>query len=169
MIDIEKRRQLGFIVIGIDPGPEKSAYVVWDGKEIISKDIISNDEILHIIVSKFYAPPGTLYAVEGVQSFGKVVGGDIFKTCIMIGRILEAAKISIRTEADYLVYRPAIKGWLCGTVRAKDKDIRQALIDMLGKEVTKGVSSHIWSALAVAVYYYQSFTSAANLKKREIS
>jgi hypothetical protein len=57
-----------------------------------------------------------------------------------------------------LVFRRDVKLHLCGSARAKDPNIRQALLDRFGPVGTKkapgplyGVKSHIWSALAVAV------------------
>ena len=57
------------------------------------------------------------------------------------------------------LFRKDIKIHLCGTMKAKDANIRQALIDKHGKVGTAknkgplyGISSHLWSALAVADY-----------------
>jgi hypothetical protein len=57
-----------------------------------------------------------------------------------------------------LVYRKDVKLLLCGSPRAKDANIRQALLDLLGPQGTKakpgptyGVKSHAWAALGVAV------------------
>ena len=62
-----------------------------------------------------------------------------------------------------MIKRQTTKAVLCGTARAKDPNVHQALIDMYGGSMkaakgTKkapgplyGVKSHIWSALAVAV------------------
>ena len=33
-------------ILAIDPGPEKSAFVIWDGRVVISKGKIKNDELL---------------------------------------------------------------------------------------------------------------------------
>jgi hypothetical protein len=55
---------------------------------------------------------------------------------------------------------------LCLTMRSKDKDIRQALLTMVGPQGTKdnqgptyGLKSHTWSALAVAVYAQNKLTT----------
>jgi hypothetical protein len=58
-----------------------------------------------------------------------------------------------------LVFRRDVKLHLCDSPRAKDGNVRQALLDRLGPQGTKkapgptyGVKSHEWAALAVAVY-----------------
>jgi hypothetical protein len=58
-----------------------------------------------------------------------------------------------------LVYRRDVKLHLCHSPRAKDANVRQALIDRLGPQGTKknpgptyGMKSHLWAALAVGVY-----------------
>lgn len=63
--------------------------------------------------------------------------------------------------------RRAVKLHLCGSMRAKDGNIRQALVDRFGGQAqavgTKkapgplfGLSSHRWSALAVAVTWWDT-------------
>jgi len=74
---------------------------------------------------------------------------------VEIGRFAEVSRGSAS-----LVFRRDVKMHLCGSARAKDANIRQALLDRLGPVGTKkapgplyGVKSHIWAALAVAVTY----------------
>jgi len=98
-----------------------------------------------------------------IASYGMAVGREVFETCLWIGRFMECAR---DPEAVNLVYRRDVKLHLCGTSKAKDANIRQALLDMFprtggGKTPqvgTKGqpgplfgVSSHAWAALGVAV------------------
>jgi hypothetical protein len=80
------------------------------------------------------------------------VGREVFETCVWIGRFVE--RLGIVT----LVYRKDVKLTICGSPRAKDANVRAALIDRLGQVGTKnnpgplyGMKSHLWSALAVAV------------------
>jgi hypothetical protein len=62
-----------------------------------------------------------------------------------------------------LVFRKDVKMHLCNSMRAKDANIRTALIDKLGAPGTKkmqgptyGVTSHAWAALAVAVTAHET-------------
>jgi hypothetical protein len=89
-----------------------------------------------------------------IASYGMAVGKEVFETCVWIGRFVEVARVEPR-----LVYRRDAKLHLCHSPRAKDANVRQALIDRLGPQGTKknpgptyGMRSHLWAALAVAVY-----------------
>lgn len=143
----------------IDPGTEKSAFIVWDGEQIDGmgeeENSILRDRLLHDIFDV------DLIAIEMVASFGMPVGKEVFETVLWIGRFLQAAECSgYKTK---LVYRKDVKIHLCGTMRAKDGNIRQALMDKHGTPGTVkakgklyGVSKHLWSALAIADYVLTS-------------
>ena len=130
-------------IFAIDPGSEKSAFVLYDShdKVILEKGIEENEDIMELVVSYDY----NILAIEMIASYGMPVGKEVFQTCVWIGRFDP-------NQQAQLVYRKDVKMHLCGSMRAKDANIRQALIDKLGKEATKGVKRDEWSALAVAVY-----------------
>lgn len=155
----------GTRVLAIDPGPTQSAWVVWDGEHIQAFRIEPNDDLLPRIRNWDFSVEHV--AVEGIQSFGMSVGAEVFQTCYMVGRLLEAAHV----EAS-LVYRKDVKLHLCGNCRAKDPNIRQAIVDRfggkekaVGRKATPGplygVSSHAWSALAVALTWHDSHATPA--------
>jgi len=82
----------------------------------------------------------------------------VFQTCVEIGRFREAAARHTGDENIQFVFRKDVKMHLCQSMRAKDGNIRQALLDRFGPVGTKktpgplfGVKSHVWAALAVAV------------------
>jgi Holliday junction resolvasome RuvABC endonuclease subunit len=139
-------------ILAIDPGPVESAYVIFDvtRKEIISKEIIPNYNLL----SRLSEADFDRIAIEMVASYGMPVGKDIFETCVWIGRFIQTS--AFEGFPVHLIYRKDVKMALCGNLRAKDANIRQALLDMLGKEKTKGVHKDMWSALAVAMTYIQT-------------
>jgi hypothetical protein len=100
---------------------------------------------------------GALVAVEMVASYGMPVGREVFETVLFTGRLVERA--DAWRHPTQLVYRKDVKLYLCQSARAKDANIKQALIDLLGPVGTKaqpgplyGVKGHTWSALAVAAY-----------------
>jgi hypothetical protein len=140
------------MILAIDSGTTQSAFVQFDESKnlIVDHGILPNPEMRQILIGREY----DLVALEMIASYGMPVGASTFETCLWIGRFIELA----RTESR-LVYRKDIKMHLCGSMRAKDGNVRQALIDLLGEQGTKkdkgptyGISSHSWAALAVAVY-----------------
>ncbi len=135
-------------LLAIDPGNEQSAIVAMNGREIISGNIHKNDELLTLLsdFDKHHL------AIEMIASYGMPVGKTVFETCVWIGRFIEGDK---NKDSFSLVYRKDIKMHLCGTMRAKDAHIRQALIDRHGK--VKGFKKDIWSALALATYWTDNF------------
>jgi len=140
-------------VYAIDPGPEKSAWVYIDGESdpavVMDFGWQPNCEI-----AMWSSTP---VAIEMIESYGMAVGADVFQTCIEIGRFVQRFG---GEKWVTLIGRKAIKLNLCGSSRAKDANIRQAIIDRYGgpAAIRKGgplykVSSHIWAALAVGLTY----------------
>lgn len=145
-------------IFAIDPGNTKSAYVVYDSdKKILNKGILENEAFKDFLEGS----NNRQFAIEMVACYGMPVGAEVFDTVLWIGRFIET--IVRGGGVVDLVFRRDIKLHLCGTVRAKDGNIRQALIDKLGPVGTKkspgplhGVSSHTWAALAVAVFHTEN-------------
>lgn len=154
-------------VIGIDPGPEQSAYVEFDGRRVWRHGIAPNKEV-HGMISFFGQSP---IFIEMIASYGMAVGASVFNTCTAIGW-MEAVADWCGISAQR-VFRKDVKLHLCNSPRAKDANVRQALLDRLGPQGTKkapgptyGVRSHEWAALAVAVYGWDmTFGRASGLSK----
>jgi len=88
------------------------------------------------------------------------VGREVFDTCVWIGRFYAATLPKERAT----LFRRDEKIFLCGSMKAKDANIRQALIDLWGGKEKAignkkeqgplyGLHADEWSALAVAVTY----------------
>lgn len=152
-------------VLAIDPGTTESAWLLYNaslGRPEL-KAIESNRDVLALLREPKWSGVNERLAIEMVAHYGTGMpaGREVFETCLWIGRYLEAWAAHHLEGA--LVYRKDIKLLLCGNSRAKDPHVRQALIDKLGAPGTKkapgrtyGVSSHLWSALAVAVTYAET-------------
>lgn len=137
-------------ILAIDPGTTHSAFVQYRGGEILDHGWIPNAEMRQVLIGREY----DRCAIEMIASYGMAVGSSTFMTCLWIGRFTEVARVE-----PVLCYRKDIKLFLCGTMRAKDGNIRQALLDLVGPQGTKakpgttyGIKSHSWAALAVAVF-----------------
>lgn len=142
------------MITAIDPGTDESAMIEWDGVKIHRREIMPNADLLTFV--RHLAVDDVL-AVEMIACYGMPVGKEVFETCLLIGRLQEIW--SQRVSTFRKIYRRDVKVHLCNSAKAKDGNIRQALLDRLGPVGVKanqgpcyGISSHLWSALAIAVY-----------------
>ena len=141
-------------ILAIDPGTEESGWCLLQGGSVLESGVIPNHELLAIVACWNRYSEDQL-AIEMIASYGMAVGREVFETCVWVGRFVQ---IWHQPEAVRLVYRREVKLHLCGNAKAKDANIRQALLDLLGPQGTKsapgptyGVKSHAWAALGVAV------------------
>lgn len=151
-------------ILSIDPGTTESAFVIMgdDCKpERFGK--ISNEELLSNIYKEMNIG---LCVIEKIECYGAKVGYEVFDTCVWAGRFHEAA-INVNIPVEYVTRRDE-KMTLCGTMRANDKAIRAALIEIFaehdfvngkGKADNKdwfyGFKADIWAAFAVGYTYRQ--------------
>ena len=165
-------------VLAIDPGNEFSAYVVYRDSDPVNFGKVANQWLMSRIIERVsLQAPGEI-AIEMIASYGMPVGREIFETCVWIGRFLQAWGWD---RPFSFVYRRDVKLHLCGSSRAKDGNVRAALLDRYGGKATAvgnkkspgplyGVSADVWSALAVAVTYSDTqsqscATTQANAKQ----
>lgn len=149
-------------IIAIDPGTHRSAWIEYtpETHHIGEFGIYDNcDLVANFAFCRWHRH---VLAIEMIASYGMPVGQEVFETCVWIGRFMEAF------GSGEFVYRKDVKLHLCQSPRAKDANVRQAIIDLFpatggGKTPqigTKkqpgplyGMSSHVWSALGVALTY----------------
>ena len=147
------------IVVGVDPGTYQSAFVVWDGRRVTRKGIVPNAELRVWLQSCRDMVPW-VFVFEQVESFGMAVGKEVFDTVLETGRFFQIVE-----HAAELMPRKVVKRHLCYTTRANNSNIRAAILDRFGgKEAAQGlkktpgplygVRSHEWSALAIALTWY---------------
>jgi len=147
------------MILAIDPGNEKSAYALL-GIDLKPAEfgILENEELLIRIPALSHKAEH--FAIEMVASYGMAVGKTVFDTVFWIGRFWETAADNFMADKMKMVYRMEEKMALCHNSRAKDGNIRQALIDRFGVVGVKaspgwfyGVSKDVWAAIAVGVTY----------------
>lgn len=128
------------MILAIDPGTTRSAYVVYDPSQhvLLAHARMPNDRLLGGLRGELrsnsdwatlFKRPITL-VVEMVACYGMAVGKDIFETVFWTGRFIEAWER--RGFSTDRIKRPDVKLHLCGTARAKDPHVRQACIDRFG-------------------------------------
>ena len=159
------------VICGIDPGPDESAYVLWDteSQRILGKENVPNTQMLQMLSSTVPLSFANLWpdgvqpqylAIERVRGFGIMASDALFDTCENVGRF-EHAFGAKRTS---LIPRKGIATHICQNSGAThDKFIREALITRFGGEARAigskktgygplhGITGHLWAALATAL------------------
>lgn len=151
-------------LIAIDPGPTHSALVEMDGDRIAEHLYAPNEEVRMWLLRKGpnrspVDDPAPHLVVEKVASYGMPVGEEVFATVHWGGRFTEA----YGHQRTHHLERLRVKLALCRDSRAKDANIRQALIDRyggtaaIGRKATPGplygISGDLWAALALAIAF----------------
>lgn len=146
-------------ILAIDPGNEFSAFVEMDSayKPIRFAKLL-NEKMRSVVAEA--AEDSVVIEMIGHYGSGMPAGTTVFDTCIWIGRFTEIAG-----DVTY-IKRKTIAAEICGNVKAKDSNVRQALIDRFapgvsnyGKGTKKnpgwfyGFSADVWQAYAVGVAY----------------
>lgn len=143
----------------IDPGTAQSALVVFDGSAVIEHWLAPNHTILAQLRR---SQSDDVLVLEQMAGMGMAVGQEVFETCVWTGRFWEAWP-GIHVDR---IKRLPIKLHLCGTARAKDANVRQALLDRFGGKAQAigskarqgplyGLHGDEWAALALAVTWWE--------------
>jgi hypothetical protein len=157
-------------ILAIDPGPVQSAWLVLADGVPAAFGIDDNDALRLSLIET--SGDGynrhDAYVIEEVESFGMAVGREVFRTVWWAGRFAEII------GGDDVVQMPRrrVKLAICHDSRAKDANIRTALIDRFGgPEVARGtkaspgplygISKDVWSALAIACTYHDEISERA--------
>ena len=150
-------------ILAIDPGNTESGYALINHGSCYPLDVgkINNTDLRARLKNGSLLVGVDQISIEMIASYGMAVGKEVFETCVWIGRFIEVAQ----TSDVELVYRKDIKLHHCGTTKAKDSNISQALVDRFASGVGNhgkgskaapgwfhGFKADIWAAYALAVY-----------------
>lgn len=145
------------IILGCDPGTTMSSFVAYDGRQVVHSIELPNADALGYLANsvRFHCDVDA-FAIEQIEAMGMAVGREVFETVWWSGRFVQASPFPF-----HRITRRAVKMHLCGTMRAKDANIRAALMDRFGgagavgtkkaQGPLYGIAAHKWSALAVAL------------------
>lgn len=156
------------MILAIDPGSDRSAWVVLDGYDIVDHGLEPNEELLERL-RRSYA--STAVVIEWTAPRGMPASAQLFETLWWAGRFAEAARPSTVERVNRL----DVKRHLCGRTAARDSNVIAALIDRYGGIGGKaaavgtkaspgplyGVKRDIWQALAVGLTYLETKGEAA--------
>jgi hypothetical protein len=149
-------------IYALDPGPTRSHLVeLHENGHPIEARSLDNGSMLQLLS----LPAGNAYLViEQIEGNGMPVGAEVFETCFWSGRFAEAWGAHGRWTR---LGRRTVKLSMCGSARANDATIRQALIDRYGPGKSSavgtkanpgplyGIRADLWQALALAIAFQE--------------
>ncbi len=169
------------VILGIDPGPEESGYVIWDGTRILEFGNADNTKLALALSDTTYPfpPEGKRFfvnepeecAIEQIRGFGVMASDKLFDTCMWTGRFMQA----FGQHRTHWLPRKKVAAHICGVGGiSKDQFVREAILSRFGgKDVAVGkkanpgplygISGHLWAALAVAITFYDQNATASAL------
>lgn len=160
-------------ILAIDPGNEESAFCFiekWTYRPVYFAKMKNREAVLAIknFINEHLHLCSYEAAVEMVASYGMAVGKSVFDTCVWIGRfsqILEDMNFNVIN-----IYRKDEKMNICGQMKAKDSNIRVALVDRFAKHDLKtgkgtknnpdwfyGFAKDVWASYAVGITYLDTY------------
>lgn len=153
-------------IYAIDPGQTHSGVVILnDGSIDAAYPSVDNWLIMREL--ELHPGDGTVLAIETMQATYCQVAQSVIDTLIWIGEF----KHAWRPRQAVLISRQRVKQLIGCSVKASDSGVRMALIERLGQPGTKrkpgptyGVTSHAWSALAVAVAAQESVQPGSQVR-----
>ena len=152
-------------LIAIDPGTVKSGVCVFDGNKVTDAYVVENEILVRqLALANRCMESQPTVVIEMIASYGMAVGKETFETCVWIGRFIQVC------DDAHRMFRKEVKIHLCGTTRAKDTNIWQAIVDRfggkesaVGKKKTPGplygVTSHSRAALALGLCWIDGVRS----------
>lgn len=145
-------------VLAIDPGNEQSAWMILEGYRPIESRIDPNEYFQTEVLPHIHAD---VMAIEYMRARGMPTANEELDTQFQAGRF-----VGIWNGDWSPIHRMDVKMHICGTARARDSNIRQALIDRYGGKDTAvgkkknpgplyGIKKDLWSALAIGITFIE--------------
>ena len=149
-------------LLALDVGTVESGYCIMDCNTYkpIQFGKVKNEELLEIVRTADYQ----VCAYEQFKSYGMAIGDSTIESIQWNGRFIQL--IADRGILYFPIMRVEEKYAICGSSKAKDSNIRQALIDRFakfdfknGKGTKKnpdwfyGFKADVWTSYCVAVTF----------------
>lgn len=148
-------------VLALDPGDTQTGYCFIDAETL--RPIRFGKEDNQIVLLLVQLEAYDLLVSERVASYGMAVGRSVFETCEWVGRYTQASHAPV-----VYIYRQEEKIHICHDSRAKDSNIRRALIDRFAQHDLKngrgtkkkpdwfyGFKKDVWAAYAAGITYIE--------------
>ena len=155
-------------IMGIDPGPEKTGFVFWDGDKIVDKGNIDNEDLFEMIKHEL-SVGDTIFGIEQIKANGMGFGRSTALTAEWAG-IFMGLILAFRPMKLQKISRQKVKHYLLGKTSGKDPEVKAAIERRYGIQGSKKeglnpiydvegsgrMASHTWPAFCRCFSYRES-------------
>lgn len=154
-------------ILGVDPGTTQTGWVIYNSVKHSIEDsgVTENEDFLNTLIESL---DYDIMAIERIASYGMPIGAETIRTIEYIGRYWQKTEDikGDKAKVELFYKKVDINPTICGSNKAKDANIRQAIMDMFPKNgggsnpsvgtskqpgALYGITTHKWAALAVAL------------------
>ena len=150
-------------ILAIDPGNMESGYVLMDSTyKPLEFGKVENLRLMDMFLNM--NPDYVVIEMISHYGTGMAAGASVFDTCVWIGRFTQY--FYAEGLVAHRLMRAKVKIALCGSMKAKDANVTQALVDRfapnepnMGKGKKKspgwfyGFAKDVWQAYALGVVF----------------
>lgn len=137
-------------VLAIDPGPVKSAYVLWDGTQLLDHADVPNEEYYEWRLHHWASVEFADCYIEKVVGMGQIAGAELFDTAFVAGRLFQCWARHRPFPATMVSRKDAKRHFAA----KNDAEVARYLQQRFGKRAVNGLNNHEYAALALAVYAF---------------
>ena len=132
------------MIIGIDPGSEKSALVVIDHSRKILENLYDTNAEIRCRLRLLGLRNPTGVAIEDIRAYGMGVRPQALETKEQVGRFVEAAASTMGDEKVFKASRPTVLAHLIGVAHGKKNEVKVRLEEIYGPAVIRLAEPRTW-------------------------
>jgi hypothetical protein len=154
-------------ILAIDPGPTESGWVRMDGTgTVIDSGHDANAEVDDLVLAFSKSSLYSILAIEGICSYGRAIGNDVFHTLLWIGHFCRSFRMEgFKSISVVMKTKPQIAHILTGSPNASGTAVKNAIfhgymkkLNLATEKLVKGTNKHPGPLAGITDHKFSALT-----------